>query len=48
MNDNTTLCSLLTLIILWVVLCSGTPDLIDAMVKRVGGYTIEEMKGESK
>lgn len=48
MNDNTTQVCALTLIIIWVVLCAGTPDLIDAMVKRVGGYTTEEMQGVKK
>lgn len=48
MNDNTTQVCALLVITVWIVLCAGTPDLIDAMVKRVGGYTTEEMRGVVK
>lgn len=45
MSDNTTQLIALFLIILWVSLCAGTPDVLDAITKRVGGYTTEEMRG---
>ncbi len=45
MSNNTTEIVTLVLIIVWISLCAGTPDLLDAITKRVGGYTTEEMRG---
>lgn len=34
-------------ITLWIVLTAGTPDLLDAVIKRVGDYDNVQMKEEN-
>lgn len=44
-EDKAQLC-VLGFITLWIILTAGTPDLIDALVKRVGQYDYSQESGK--
>ncbi len=43
MNQNTAQVLALALIMIWVLMVIGTPDLIDALVARIGDIPIEQV-----